>query len=97
MTQPVGNPIVALDAAAKPSAPGPDSVGAPATQTPPPPTPAQPDLRLFIEKDDAAGVFVYRIIDRRTGDVVQQFPREQVLQLMQSPDYGPGKVIDAHR
>ena len=95
MTNPVGNPIKATDPATFSAGSSPDSAAAPAAHPDPAATHAQPDLRLFIEKDETAGVFVYRIIDRRTGDVVQQFPREEVLKMKESPDYDPGHVIDA--
>jgi flagellar protein FlaG len=53
------------------------------------------DLRLVIEEDKAANSFVYKTVDMRTGQVVQQFPREEVLRLKSTPDYEPGAVIDA--
>lgn len=53
------------------------------------------DLRLVIEEDKAAGCYVYKTIDRRTGTVVQQMPREQVLKLRQSDAYAAGAVINA--
>jgi len=53
------------------------------------------DLRLVIEEDKAANSFVYKTVDVRTGQVVQQYPREEVLRLKTSPGYAPGDVIDA--
>ncbi len=38
-------------------------------------------LQRRIEKDDAAGVLVYRTVDRQTGEVVRQFPDEMILKL----------------
>jgi flagellar protein FlaG len=52
------------------------------------------DLRLVIEEDEATGAFVYKTLDRRTGEVVQQLPRESVLKAMASDDYEPGLVVD---
>ena len=52
------------------------------------------DLRLVIEEDEATGAFVYKTLDRRTGEVVQQLPRESVLKAMTSDDYSPGMVVD---
>jgi len=52
------------------------------------------DLRLVIEEDEATGAFVYKTLDRRTGEVVQQLPRESVLKAMASDDYSPGLVVD---
>lgn len=47
--------------------------------------------RLTIEK--GAGGFVYKVLDRQTGEVIRQFPREEILKLRRSADYGPGDVI----
>lgn len=55
--------------------------------------PAPADLRLVIEDDQAAGCFVYKTIDWRTGEVVQQLPREQVLQLREALNYAAGKLL----
>ena len=52
------------------------------------------DLRLVIEEDEATGAFVYKTLDRRTGEVVQQLPRESVLKAMAQDDYQPGLVVD---
>jgi flagellar protein FlaG len=54
---------------------------------------ASSDLRLIIEEDQASGAFVYKTIDRRTGEVVAQFPRDQVLRLREVEDYSAGDVI----
>lgn len=51
----------------------------------------QPDLRLVIE--DQAGAFVYKTIDRRTGEVVLQLPREEVLRMRETQAYEAGAVI----
>lgn len=55
------------------------------------------DLRLVIEEDEVTGSFVYKVFDRRTGEVVQQFPREEVLRLREDPGYTPGHIFDAQR
>ena len=52
------------------------------------------DLRLVIEEDPASGGYVYKTVDRRTGDVLQQFPREDVLRFKQAEHYDPGEVFD---
>jgi flagellar protein FlaG len=71
----------------------------PATPAPAPIEVAQPavpdpaDLRLVIEDDQAAGCFVYKTIDWRTGEVVQQLPREQLLKLREADAYLAGDVI----
>jgi flagellar protein FlaG len=51
------------------------------------------DLRLVIEEDKAAGTFVYKTIDWRTGEVVQQLPREQVLRMREAQNYAVGQVL----
>jgi flagellar protein FlaG len=50
--------------------------------------------RLVIEEGPSAGSYVYKTLDRVTGEVVRQLPREQVVQLMQGSDYASGSVID---
>lgn len=54
------------------------------------------DLRLIIEEDQASGKFIYKTLDRRTGEIVKQFPREQVMGLKDTANYAPGDVIDSH-
>lgn len=53
------------------------------------------DLRLIIEEDEASGTIVYKTLDRRTGEVVQQLPREEVLRLKDEPGYSPGDIADS--
>jgi flagellar protein FlaG len=59
---------------------------------PVPPPSAEPDLRLVIEEGQA-GSFVYKTIDRRTGEVVLQLPREEVLRMRDAEAYVAGAVI----
>ena len=69
---------------------GPDGIA------PPPESPHQnADLRLVIEEDQQSGTFIYKTLDRRTGEVVKQFPREEVVRLKEAPGYVPGDVIDS--
>jgi len=64
--------------------------------------PAQPvddgpqpgDLRLVIEQDDGSGQYIYKTVDRRTGETLQQFPREQILKLREEANYTSGDVFD---
>jgi flagellar protein FlaG len=51
-------------------------------------------LRLVIEQDPTSGTYVYKTVNRRTGDVLQQFPREDVLRFKQAEHYDPGEVFD---
>lgn len=54
----------------------------------------QSRYRLVIEQGGQVGSFVYKTLDRETGEVVQQLPSEQVLKMRQSEDYGVGSVIN---
>ncbi|HEY2356039.1 MAG TPA: flagellar protein FlaG [Phenylobacterium sp.] len=76
----------------KPAAPRPDT-GKPTASAAQGPDPV--DLRLVIEEDKAAGSYVYKTIDRRTGEVIQQLPRDQVLRLREALDYEAGDVVRA--
>jgi len=53
------------------------------------------DLRLVIEEDERSGAIVYKTLDRRTGEVVRQLPREEVLRLKDDPAYDPGDIVDS--
>ena len=52
-------------------------------------------MRLIIEEDPAAGTLVYKTIDRRTGEVVLQMPREELEKLGEETEYVAGSVIRA--
>jgi flagellar protein FlaG len=53
------------------------------------------DERLVIEIDQASGSYVYKVVDRATGDVVRQLPRAEVLRLRHESPYAAGAVIRA--
>lgn len=53
------------------------------------------DVRLVIEEDQGTGRFIYKTLDRRTGQVIQQFPREEILRLREEREYAAGAIIDA--
>ena len=55
---------------------------------------AQARYRLIIEEGPQKGSFVYKTLDRVTGEVVRQLPREEVVRLMDDDNYGSGSVID---
>ncbi|MGZ3375134.1 MAG: flagellar protein FlaG [Phenylobacterium sp.] len=55
--------------------------------------PDQVDVRLVIEEDKATNSYVYKTVNRLTGEVIQQLPREQVLQLREQLDYEAGNVV----
>lgn len=50
--------------------------------------------RLVIEEGPLAGSFIYKTLDRVTGEVVKQLPREQVVEMMRAAAYSAGAVID---
>jgi flagellar protein FlaG len=50
--------------------------------------------RLVIEEGPQSGSFIYKTLDRVTGEVIKQLPREQVVNLMQAARYSAGSVID---
>ena len=50
--------------------------------------------RLIIEEGPTQGTFVYKTLDSATGEVVRQFPREQVLRMADSGGYSAGGLID---
>ncbi len=50
--------------------------------------------RLVIEEGPVAGSYVYKTLDRVTGEVVRQLPRDQVVDLMRVGNYASGSVID---
>lgn len=52
------------------------------------------ETRLSIEQDKDSGRFVYRIISRETGEVLRQFPGEDVLRIARNLARGVGRVIN---
>ena len=72
--------------------PRPRSGGEPSPDTP---IDTQPDLRLVIEEDKAAGSYVYKTVDPRTGKVISQVPREQLLRMKDDAGYTPGSIVNA--
>jgi flagellar protein FlaG len=68
-------------------------IGTPADRAAQGPDPV--DMRLVIEEDKASGSYVYKTVDRRTGEVIQQLPRDQLLKLREQLDYEAGDVVRA--
>ena len=54
---------------------------------------SQPDLGLVIEDDPAGEARVFKTIDRRTGEVVQALPHDQVLRLGAADTYVAGQLV----
>lgn len=50
--------------------------------------------RLTIEKDRTTGKFIYKTIDRETGEVIRQWPREKMLQAIGRFREAEGLLID---
>ena len=50
--------------------------------------------RLSIDRDEDAGSFVYRILDDRSGELIRQFPQEEMLQLLAYLGEQGGLVVD---
>ena len=50
--------------------------------------------RLRINRHDAAGRFVYESIDKRSGEVVKQFPTEEILEVLAFYREAQGLVVD---
>jgi flagellar protein FlaG len=51
------------------------------------------DMRLVIEEDKASGSYVYKTVNRLTGEVIQQLPRDQLLKLRDQVAYEAGDVV----
>lgn len=66
---------------------------APAPSKAPPPASRDSEQRLVIDQDPTTGSFVYKTVDRVTGEVLSQLPREEVLRLRDDPAYRAGAVI----
>jgi flagellar protein FlaG len=49
--------------------------------------------RLVIKEGDQAGVLIYTVLDRQSGEIVVQIPREMVIKLGARPDYSAGQII----
>jgi flagellar protein FlaG len=52
------------------------------------------DLRLIIEEAGPPGNYVYTIVDQRTGKIVSQLPRDEVLRLKEQANYASGSVFN---
>lgn len=51
------------------------------------------ELRLTIDKDPQTGSWVYKAINRYTGEVVSQLPHESAMEMQKSQQYQAGSVI----
>ena len=80
------DPTYGQASAAPPALQGGDATPAPAASP-------GPDVRLVIEEDQGSGSYVYKTIDRRTGEVLQSLPRADLLKLRAEAAYAAGSVI----
>ena len=55
--------------------------------------PPENNLRLTVDRDPASGEWVYKAIDRHTGEVVRQMRRGDLLEMKRSASYQAGSVI----
>jgi flagellar protein FlaG len=86
--------VAAIAPAPESQRPQPSTVAPPARSEPP--VAKGPDLaetRLVIEMDQASGAFVYKTVNRLTGEVVRQLPRAEVLKLRDAGLYEAGVLI----
>ncbi len=52
------------------------------------------NVRLVIEKNEVSGGYIYKSIDGNTGEVIQQFPREEILRVIAASRAAEGMIID---
>jgi hypothetical protein len=66
----------------------------PAPRPAPTPGPAPgSDLRLMIERDAEGAYYIYKLVDRATGQVVAEHPRDEVANLAKAAGYTAGSVV----
>ncbi|WP_397401426.1 hypothetical protein [Phenylobacterium sp.] len=51
------------------------------------------DVRLVIEEGKVSGSYVYKTINRVTGEILRQFPREEILKLQSGDEYKSGAIV----
>lgn len=90
MSNTVPFPVSRVEPAAEPKPPvRPDHAGKTASTAP---QERPPSTRLMIE--DVGGRFVYTVLDRVSGQILAQIPRDELQQLGDLDDYAAGAVID---
>ncbi len=50
-------------------------------------------LRLTVDKDPNTGTWIYKAINRDTGEVVSELPQQSLLEMKNSQGYQAGSVI----
>lgn len=82
----VDNAVVAT---ARPQAPVEDATPRPLSSIE-----AAANYRLLIEEGPRKGSFVYKTLDSVTGEIIRQFPREQLVRMAEAEAYDAGTVIN---
>jgi flagellar protein FlaG len=93
MQNSIGTVAATSDPAAGQTAPAPRRAEAPPAPERVAPAAPQADLRLVIEEDAVSGSYIYKTVNRATGEVVLQLPRDDVLKLRDAMSYAAGDVI----
>jgi beta-lactamase class A len=88
---PIASP--AADSVGSSTPPAPPSAPAAPTQSPATAATPEANQRLVIQESGEVGVFVYTILDRATGRVIVQLPRESVAEMARLSTYAAGQVI----
>ena len=57
---------------------------------------SQPKGKLVIEQDDETGKFVQKVVDPSTGEVLQQWPEEQFLEMAKAMGEAYGLFVDRY-
>jgi uncharacterized FlaG/YvyC family protein len=52
--------------------------------------------KLQITQDESTGTYIYRSVDPDTGEVIQQWPQEQMLALQKQLKQMEGLLLDKH-
>ena len=52
------------------------------------------DLRLIIDEVGSTGDYLYTVKDQRTGKILSQLQREQLIRLREQPDYTAGALFN---
>jgi FlaG protein len=90
-------------AAANPSAVEPHSTGGPARAGAAEPSAARlkalladPAVRVRAHRDDASARLVLQVLDRTTGEVIEQYPPDQLLRFYAALRESLGALVDQH-
>jgi uncharacterized FlaG/YvyC family protein len=55
----------------------------------------RPNTRLQIEHDKTTGLFIYRSVDKDSGEVLRQYPADEVLRFISYYRESEGLVVDS--